>query len=443
MNSTKCIGVFLLLVFTSLTLNAEEWSSEEICKANTAATCPFLSKEEKNVILYNNLARLYPKKFARIEVSGETPRDSYVTTLENTLNTMTPVDPLTVHEGMTEAARCWAKESGEYGITGHDRRQCAPLSDYFKYGAYGENCSYGITTGRDIVLQLLVDRGVSSLGHRKNCLNGIYHSVGVAIDKHSTYRICCVMDFTSTTGISYLSDTPANIYSHNISTQTRVPSTNTTPTVTPPTNTPPTNTPPTNTPPTNTPPTKPTKEIDSHINTTTHTDITRSPEKHKTQWVRPFFDYSGRFALSYVGVGYRYAITDKSHWLNASLLSFRLWILGISPINLEAKVGSNERIFNYKPEMRLYFPVCKWLSLDPYGGCAVDIRHVYKALKSTYEFDQQTMQMGAFVGVALQFTNIRKMPFEIKADYSFPITNHQYHKGFSIGVQFYLGSFFP
>lgn len=63
------------------------------------------------------------------------------------------------------------------------------------YSAAGENISYGVNTARGIVIQLLVDDGVSSLGHRKNMLSTTFDSAGVAYGEHKYYRCMCVIDF--------------------------------------------------------------------------------------------------------------------------------------------------------------------------------------------------------------------------------------------------------
>jgi uncharacterized protein YkwD len=49
-------------------------------------------------------------------------------------------------------------------------------------------------TGKDIVLQLLIDHDVPSLGHRINCLNKAYTKVGVSVQKHINTDICAVID---------------------------------------------------------------------------------------------------------------------------------------------------------------------------------------------------------------------------------------------------------
>ena len=60
----------------------------------------------------------------------------------------------------------------------------------------GENISYG-SAGLQVVIDLIVDDGVPSRGHRKNILDPGFHDVGIAIGPHLRYGTMCVMDLTS------------------------------------------------------------------------------------------------------------------------------------------------------------------------------------------------------------------------------------------------------
>ena len=52
---------------------------------------------------------------------------------------------------------------------------------------YAENISYGCETALETVMQLVVDDGVSSRGHRKNLLNRDYEYCGYYTGMHSKY----------------------------------------------------------------------------------------------------------------------------------------------------------------------------------------------------------------------------------------------------------------
>lgn len=175
---------------------SDVWTADEINSANTAQNANFLTQEEKNVILYINLARLFPKKYAEQEVVNakgledyikEHATSDYAKTLVQTLKTMKPLPAYQVSRPMYDFAKCFATESGKYGTTGHDRKTC-------KGGKFAENCSYGPNTGREIVLLWLIDKGIANLAHRKNCLDAEHTAAGCSIQPHKKMRYCCVID---------------------------------------------------------------------------------------------------------------------------------------------------------------------------------------------------------------------------------------------------------
>ena len=59
----------------------------------------------------------------------------------------------------------------------------------------GENIAYGTTGGKDIVLQLFIDDGVASRGHRSNIMKPEFVSLGTWSSTHKTYRHETVFDY--------------------------------------------------------------------------------------------------------------------------------------------------------------------------------------------------------------------------------------------------------
>lgn len=172
------------------------WTDEEIQAANTARSCTYMTQLERDVMLYINLARLYPKRFAEIEVRNYEHAEGfgvfptfpeYKQSLLNTLCSMNPVQALYPCYEYYESAYCWAEESGRFGIRGHNRVTCKKLN-------VAECCSYGVFTAIDITLQWLIDDQVPSLGHRKNCLHPEYSKAGISHALHSSEGHCTVLD---------------------------------------------------------------------------------------------------------------------------------------------------------------------------------------------------------------------------------------------------------
>ena len=173
-----------------------EWNENELEKANTVKSVTYLNNSEKEAVIILNLARLYPKKFIQLELTnfngtikyGEYLNNSYYKkSLITTMNKMKPLTALIPDSIMTENAKCFAIESGKRGYVGHKRKQCEEKN-------FAECCSYGMETGKEIIMQLLIDHDVPSLGHRKICFDETMTSIGVGISTHKKWDTCCVIE---------------------------------------------------------------------------------------------------------------------------------------------------------------------------------------------------------------------------------------------------------
>ena len=189
--------ISLSLLFFSRTLYSQQWSTDEWDSANTALSVEGISQIEKDVILYVNLARMYPKKFVEVELKqymgsvrhGQNLKNSkYRTSLIVHLNAMKPTTALYFDSLMYADAKCLALEQSSSGKTGHKRKKC-------KSHRMAECCSYGMNNGREIALQLLIDEDVPSLGHRWICLDRAYSKIGVSYFLHKKYEYGAVLDY--------------------------------------------------------------------------------------------------------------------------------------------------------------------------------------------------------------------------------------------------------
>ncbi len=145
-----------------------------------------LSEQGKGEIHF----KLYDKKFTyyRRTYTEETKGNHYYQSLFKKLNNMKPQNLIYPDKQLFKTAECWAIEAGKRGLKGHDRINCQ--ADY-----HSEACDYGNKNGLDVVLNLLIDKFVPSLGHRKTLL-GDYSEMGAAIRPHNSgLNYNAVLDF--------------------------------------------------------------------------------------------------------------------------------------------------------------------------------------------------------------------------------------------------------
>ncbi|MDB5201944.1 MAG: hypothetical protein JWQ27_1353 [Ferruginibacter sp.] len=176
-----------------------EWNNEKYQVCNTAADVKYMSATEKEVIHILNLARMNPslfnstvvKQFPAFSNQADLNGNSYYQSLQATMQHMPALNILTPSQPCFESALCHAQSSGVSGYVGHDRRtaECEKKKFFF-----GECCDYGHADALGIVMALLIDRNIPSLGHRK-IFFGKYNTVGVSIQPHKAYRSNAVIDF--------------------------------------------------------------------------------------------------------------------------------------------------------------------------------------------------------------------------------------------------------
>jgi uncharacterized protein YkwD len=173
---------------------SDEWNDPKYEVCNTAANANYMTAKEKEVIYILNLARMNPQLFCStvVEIDADEKETDNHASLVVTMKAMSPLNLLAPNKSSFESALCHAITSGKKGYVGHDRQtqSCKKAEHYF-----GECCSYGESDALGIVMQLLVDDGVPSLGHRKICFDNIYTSIGVSIQPHKKYGKNAVLDF--------------------------------------------------------------------------------------------------------------------------------------------------------------------------------------------------------------------------------------------------------
>lgn len=175
---------------------SQKWTDSEIKRANTVEGCEYLDNIEKEAVIILNLARLYPKKFVMYEVenfNGTERYGNYIAgskykeSLIKEMNQMSAMPPLYPHLKMTQNANCFALEAGKSGYVGHERKKC-------KAENYAECCSFGMVSGREIILQLLIDHDVPSMGHRAILFTRGYSKIGLSNESQTVWNEICVLE---------------------------------------------------------------------------------------------------------------------------------------------------------------------------------------------------------------------------------------------------------
>jgi hypothetical protein len=102
-------------------------------------------------------------------------------------------------EGLSKSAADHAADLGASGEVAHNGSDgSTPGLRMNRYGEWketcGENISFGCPDATAIVCQLLVDDGVEGRGHRLNLFKAEFRAAGIAVAKHKTWDVCCVME---------------------------------------------------------------------------------------------------------------------------------------------------------------------------------------------------------------------------------------------------------
>ena len=205
MKTIKSLFILITLIclvgFAGCTQNVDEPPASSSATTISSYT---LSEEEQAVIDEINFARTKPKEYVTYRLSPSVldvskKSESYIAALDEVVDRMnrmtSPLPELTQADGLNKCAAEWIKISGPVGYIGHEKTISTRFKKYCSYVSFGENCSYGYPTAKEIVIALLVDDGVEDRGHRNNILSSAYKNVGAAIGSHKKYGTMCCIDF--------------------------------------------------------------------------------------------------------------------------------------------------------------------------------------------------------------------------------------------------------
>ncbi len=183
---------------------------------DTARNLEYLTDIEKDVILEMNKVRSNPALYAKMYI--ETMYSRYrgmrfvqdgnvvIQTHEGISAAREAVDVLKrapavpllyADHGLYLAARDHLRDQSLNGRTGHQgsdgSTHLVRVQRYGSVGQTGENITYGLENGREIVTWLLIDDGVPGRGHRINLLDSDYVLTGASFGQHPVYLVMCVI----------------------------------------------------------------------------------------------------------------------------------------------------------------------------------------------------------------------------------------------------------
>ncbi len=187
-------------ITSPLSAYSQEWNEPRYLACNTAKNVKYMNAKEKELIYILNLVRVNPKLFAETVLKNYPDKNDEEWLVENdnykslldTLFLLPPLNILKPNIKCFESAHCHALSCSKDGLIGHDRKtkECEKKMYY-----QGECIDYGGQHPLEILMNLMIDEGVPSLGHRLICISG-YSGIGVSIQPHKQYRYSTVLDFT-------------------------------------------------------------------------------------------------------------------------------------------------------------------------------------------------------------------------------------------------------
>ena len=185
------------------TLRFDKWTSAELSSAATYKGLDYLNPIDTAVLFYCNLVRINPQLFKETYLARflendkleELKKSPYTKSLLSYLSKREKGKPFFPDGDLTKIASIHAEFMGKKGKTGHDNYDKRFKDVETKYTATGENCYYGSDNALEIVIQLLIDQNISSLGHRKNILSTRFNYFGGSSKPHTKYGYNYVMCF--------------------------------------------------------------------------------------------------------------------------------------------------------------------------------------------------------------------------------------------------------
>jgi hypothetical protein len=198
------------------------WTKEELKMANTAGNSLYLNRQERDLVMYMNLARVDGERFFNtffqeyVDVHNARMRKysnynalrisrtgSYYRSLERDMKAIKGLNMLYPDQALTRVAAAHVRDLDKNNLAAHNSSDGRTAKDRINQAypnrTMAENIAFGFDEGLANVCMLLLDQGVPNLGHREVMLSKKYklNFVGVSIGPHKGYRYCAVIDFVS------------------------------------------------------------------------------------------------------------------------------------------------------------------------------------------------------------------------------------------------------
>lgn len=147
-----------------------------------------------------NFARTNPKAFSQ-EIAepfineNDLQSSRYSKSLLRVLKSMKPLDSLKYSNSLEAIAINYAEKAGKMGWTDHRSYNSRFSKVKDEFGLTAENLDFGSIDEIEIVMDLLIDEDIPSLGHRKNILDKELTHVGFGFASHKKWEWIFVMDF--------------------------------------------------------------------------------------------------------------------------------------------------------------------------------------------------------------------------------------------------------
>lgn len=177
----------------------------------------YLSARERQILLELNQMRSNPPTYAaKLEARRHFYRGSLlhlpdqvplrtregVAALEEAIRALRgakPMPEMTPSRALSLAARDHVRDIGPKGLLAHEGSdRSSPSQRLRRYArrlsSVGEVITFGPDGGDSVIIDLLVDDGVPSRGHRTILFDSRLQLVGISCGPHAAYRTMCVLD---------------------------------------------------------------------------------------------------------------------------------------------------------------------------------------------------------------------------------------------------------